>query len=409
MPKGYCELTSESVAAGHPDKLCDQISDGVLDEVLRQDPMGRVACETLATSQLIMVSGELTTKADIDVKKIVHDVLHDVGYTDSRFGVTAQTCTILNTIGRQSPDIAQGVDKGGAGDQGMMIGFACRETPELMPLPITLAHRLMRRQKEARERGILKYLGPDAKSQVTVCYLDGKPLKVTTVVLSTQHTDDILDKSGRQITEKARKEISEAVIEPVLGPRLMDSKTRILINPTGKFIVGGPAGDTGLTGRKIIVDTYGGIAPHGGGAFSGKDPTKVDRSAAYMARYIAKNIVAAKLAERAFVTLAYAIGVAEPVSVHIDFQGTQTTGADEENVSQAVRKVFSLTPQGIIAHFKLRRPIFRATAAYGHFGRSEFPWEETDKADQLLAALNIKARTTNHKAARPCCAAGVCS
>ncbi|MBI2069065.1 MAG: methionine adenosyltransferase [Elusimicrobia bacterium] len=400
MSKGYYELTSESVGPGHPDKLCDQISDAVLDEVLGQDPTGRVACETFATSQLIVVGGEITTKADVDVKGIVHKVLKDTGYTDTRFGVTPETCTVLNVVGKQSPDIAQGVDTGGAGDQGMMVGFACQETPELMPLTIMLSHKLIRRQKEVREKGVLKYLGPDAKSQVSVTYLDGKPLKVTTVVLSTQHTDEILDKTGRQITEKARKEIIEAVILPVLGPRLLDPKTRILVNPTGKFIIGGPAGDTGLTGRKIIVDTYGGIAPHGGGAFSGKDPTKVDRSAAYMARYIAKNIAAAKLAEKVYVTLAYAIGVAEPVSVHIDFQGTGLPGLSEERVSQVVRKVFSLTPNGIINQLKLRRPIFRPTAAFGHFGRPEFPWEATDKVEALRETLGVKNGHSNHRSAK---------
>ncbi|MBI4063408.1 MAG: methionine adenosyltransferase [Elusimicrobia bacterium] len=390
MSKGYYEVTSESVAAGHPDKLCDQISDGVLDAVLRDDPTGRVACETFASCNLIVVGGEITTKADIDVKAIVRQTLKDIGYTDPKFGVTPETVTVLNVIGRQSADIAQGVDKGGAGDQGLMVGFACRETNELMPLPLMLAHRLVRRQREVREKQILGYLGPDAKSQVTVQYLDGRPLKVTTVVLSTQHTEDILDKSGRQITEKARKEIIEAIVNPVIGPRLMDSKTRILINPTGKFVTGGPAGDAGVTGRKIIVDTYGGVAPHGGGAFSGKDPTKVDRSAAYMARCIAKNIVAARLADRALVTVAYAIGVAEPVSVRVDFQGTAVANVTEERVAQAVRKVFPLTPLAIINHLKLRRPIYRETAAYGHFGRPEFSWEATDKAEALRDALGIK-------------------
>ncbi len=394
--KGYYELTSESVAAGHPDKLCDQISDAVLDAVLKQDPMGRVACETFATSSLVIVGGEITTKAFVEVKDLVKEVLTDAGYTDPCFGVTADTCSVLNAIGKQSPDIAQGVDTGGAGDQGMMIGYACKETQELMPLPIMLAHKLIRRQAEVRTKKILSYLGPDAKSQVTVQYLDGRPLKVTTIVLSTQHREEILDKTGKQITPKARKEIIEAIITPTLGPRLVDKETRILVNPTGKFVVGGPTGDTGMTGRKLVVDTYGGVVPHGGGAFSGKDPTKVDRSAAYMTRYVAKNIVAAGLAERATVSVAYAIGVAEPVSVYVDFHGTALTQVNEEQVAKVVPHVFPLTPRGIIDHLKLRRPIYRATAAYGHFGRPEFPWEQTDKVEELLQNLKVtSAHRTN--------------
>lgn len=396
MKKGYYELTSESVTGGHPDKLCDQISDSVLDEVLRQDPTGRVACETMATNNLIVVGGEITTKAKFEVKDVVYKALRDIGYTNPKFGVTPETCTILNVLGRQSPDIAQGVDTGGAGDQGMMIGYACQETAELMPLPIMLAHRLTRRLRQIREESILPYLGPDGKAQVTVQYLDGRPLRVSTVVLSTQHTEEILDKSGKQITEKARRELRETVIDPVLGPRLMDAKTKVYINPTGKFVVGGPTGDAGLTGRKIIVDTYGGIVAHGGGAFSGKDPTKVDRSAAYMARYVAKNIVAAGLAQQATVKLAYAIGVAEPVSVYVDFQGTALTSATEEEVSAAVFKVFSLTPKGIIDQLKLRRPIYRATATFGHFGRTEFPWEATDKASKLRDAVGAKGGSGSH-------------
>lgn len=395
MPKGYYELTSESVAPGHPDKLCDQISDAVLDEVLRQDPKARVACETYATSGLIVVGGEITTKATFEVRDIVKDVLREVGYTDPRFGLTPQTCSVLNAIGRQSTDIAQGVDKGGAGDQGIMIGYACKETKELMPLPITLAHRLMRRLVEVREKKILPYLGPDGKGQMTVRYLDGRPVKVTTVVLSAQHTEDILNKQGTQITQIARKEIIEAIVLPVLGPRLLDEETKILINPTGKFVVGGPVGDTGMTGRKIVVDTYGGVVPHGGGAFSGKDPTKVDRSAAYMARYVAKNIVASGLAERVTVSIAYAIGVADPVSVYLDFHGTGLTPLTEEDVAPAVPQAFPLTPLGIIEHFKLRRPIFRQTASLGHFGRSEFPWEQANKADELLEALKVRNTSGN--------------
>ncbi len=390
MRKGYYELTSESVAPGHPDKLCDQISDAVLDDILRQDPMSRVGCETFATNSAIIVGGEITTKAYVDIKQLVQKVLEDIGYTNPSFGMTPETVSVFNAIGKQSPDIAQGVDTGGAGDQGMMFGYACNETAELMPLPIMLAHKLVKRLSDVRAKKILPYLGPDGKAQVTVAYLDGKPLRVTTVVLSTQHTADILDKTGKQITERSRKEIAENIINPVIGARLMDKETRILINPTGKFIVGGPIGDAGMTGRKIIVDTYGGICPHGGGAFSGKDPTKVDRSAAYMTRYVAKNVVAAGLAQRATVSVAYAIGIAEPVSVYIDFHGTALTSADENATAAAIRKVFNLTPKGIIETLKLRRPIYKATAAYGHFGRSEFAWEQTDKVQELRSALNIK-------------------
>src|SRR5256885_2333070 len=302
--KGKFFFTSESVTEGHPDKVCDQISDGVLDAVLKEDPTGRVACETFVTRGMVIVGGEITTKAFVDVDKLVRDVVRDIGYDHPKFGFDATSCGVMNAIGRQSPDIAQGVDTGGAGDQGIMFGYACRETPELMPLPIMLAHKLTRRLSECRNNGTLPYLGPDGKSQVTVEYLDGRPLRVDTVVLSTQHTEDILDKTGHQITEKSREEIINAVIRPILGKRLIDDKTKFLINPTGKFVVGGPASDTGVTGRKIIVDTYGGRASHGGGAFSGKDPTKVDRSACYMARYIAKNVVAAGLAEECTVQLA---------------------------------------------------------------------------------------------------------
>lgn len=392
MREGYYELTSESVAPGHPDKLCDQVSDAVLDEILRQDPQARVACETFATNSLLVVGGEITTRAYVDVSNLAKALLVEIGYTDPAFGMTPQTCTVVNAIGKQSPDIAQGVDTGGAGDQGMMIGYACDETPEHMPLPITLAHKLIRRLTHVRAEKVLPYLGPDGKAQVTVAYLDGRPLKVKAVVLSAQHTVGILDKSGKQITEKARRELIEAVIDPVIGPRLLDKETKIYVNPTGKFVIGGPIGDTGMTGRKIIVDTYGGACPHGGGAFSGKDPTKVDRSAAYMTRYVAKNIVAAGLANRATVSVAYAIGIAEPVSIYVDFHGTALTAAKEEAVAHAVRKVFPLTPRGIINHLNLRRPIYRQTAAFGHLGRSEFTWEQTDKVEELLAAVKMKSK-----------------
>ncbi|MBI3288621.1 MAG: methionine adenosyltransferase [Elusimicrobia bacterium] len=381
--KGKFFFNSESVTEGHPDKVCDQISDAVLDAVLAEDPTGRVACETFVARGLVIVGGEITTKTFIDVDKLVRQVVKDIGYTRPEYAFESGSCAVLNAIGRQSPDIAQGVDTGGAGDQGIMFGYACRETAELMPLPIMLAHKLTRRLADVRRSGQLGYLGPDGKSQVSVEYLDGRPVRVDTVVLSTQHGPEILDKSGDQITEKARKEIVDIIIRPVLGKRLIDEKTRFLVNPTGKFVVGGPASDTGLTGRKIIVDTYGGRAPHGGGAFSGKDPTKVDRSACYMARYIAKNVVAAGLAEECTVQLAYAIGVAEPVGVYFDTHGTGR--ADEIRIEAAVRKFFPMTPKGIIETLKLRRPIYRQTAAYGHFGRTEkgFEWEKTDKAEAL--------------------------
>ncbi|MEQ1919803.1 MAG: methionine adenosyltransferase [Elusimicrobiota bacterium] len=381
--KGKYFFNSESVTEGHPDKVCDQISDAVLDAVFAIDPMSRVACETFVARGLVIVGGEITTKAMLDIDQIVRQVVKEIGYTRPEYAFDSNSCAILNAIGRQSPDISQGVDTGGAGDQGIMFGYACRETDELMPLPIMLAHKLVKRLADVRRSGQLSYLGPDGKSQVSVEYLDGRPVRVDTVVLSTQHGPEILDKSGDQITEKARKEIIDVIIRPVLGKRLIDDKTRFLVNPTGKFVVGGPASDTGLTGRKIIVDTYGGRAPHGGGAFSGKDPTKVDRSACYMARYIAKNVVAAGLAEECTVQLAYAIGVAEPVGVYFDTHGTGS--ADEMRIEAAVRKLFPMTPKGIIDTLKLRRPIYRQTAAYGHFGRTEkgFEWEKTDKAVAL--------------------------
>ena len=375
-------FTSESVTEGHPDKVCDQISDGVLDEVLSQDPRGRVACETFITMGLVIVGGEITTSAFIDTHKLVRKIIKEIGYTDPKYGFDYETCAILNAIHSQSPDISQGVDAGGAGDQGLMIGYACKETPELMPLPISLAHKLALRLTEVRKKGILKYLGPDGKSQVSVEYKDGKPLRVDTVVVSSQHTEEILDRTGSKITRKAREQMIKAIINPVLKG-WVDKKTKYFINPTGKFVIGGPQSDTGMTGRKIIVDTYGGMAAHGGGAFSGKDPTKVDRSACYMARHIAKNVVGAGLADKCTVQLAYAIGIADPVSVMID---TESTGRiSDKEISKIVRKVFPLTPRGIIEYLKLRRPIYRKTASYGHFGRKgpEFTWEELNKVSQL--------------------------
>jgi S-adenosylmethionine synthetase len=388
-------FTSESVTEGHPDKVCDQISDAVLDEVLAQDPTGRVACETFVTVGLCIVGGEITTKGYVEVADLVRKVVQEIGYTDAKYGFNYQSCAVLNAIGRQSPDISQGVDTGGAGDQGLMIGYASKETPELMPMPIMQAHAISRRLAEVRKKGILKYLGPDGKSQVTVEYRDGKPFRVDTIVVSSQHTEEILDKTGKKITKAATDEIIDKVILPVIPAKMLDKNTKYYVNPTGKFVIGGPQSDTGVTGRKIIVDTYGGMAAHGGGAFSGKDPTKVDRSACYMARYIAKNIVAANLADKCTVQLAYAIGVAEPVSIMIDTGGTSQ--ADEETLVRAVRKSFSLTPQGIIDHLKLRRPIFRATAAYGHFGRTEdtFTWEKTDKAASLRKELGLSAGTSS--------------
>ena len=383
MGKGRYFFTSESVTEGHPDKVCDQISDAVLDDVLRQDPTGRVACETFVTVGLAIVGGEITTKGYVEVADLVRQVVKDIGYTHGKYGFNYETCAVLNAIGRQSPDISQGVDVGGAGDQGLMVGFACDETEEMMPLPINLAHKLTFRLAQVRKKNILPYLGPDGKSQVTIEYQDNTPIRIDAVVISSQHTSDILDKTGKKITEKSRQQIIDAVITPVLPKHMLDSKTKYYVNPTGKFVIGGPQSDTGVTGRKIIVDTYGGWAPHGGGAFSGKDPTKVDRSACYMARYVAKNIVAAKLASQCTIQLAYAIGVAEPVSVMVD---THDTGkVSSEIITQAVRKVFGLTPRAIIEHLRLRRPIYRKTAAYGHFGRNEpeFTWERTDKVSEL--------------------------
>ncbi len=372
-------FTSESVTEGHPDKMADQISDAVLDAVLAEDPTGRVACEVLVTTGICVVSGEITTKTYVDVPKLVREVIADIGYTDAAMGFDATTCGVLNTIQSQSPDIAMGVDTGGAGDQGLMFGYASDETPELMPLPIVLAHKLCKRLSDSRRAGELKYLRPDGKSQVSVEYVDNKPVRIDAVVISTQHSDDVS-------TEQLRADVRKFIIDPVIPAAMVDADTKYHINPTGRFVIGGPHGDTGLTGRKIIVDTYGGMGRHGGGAFSGKDPTKVDRSACYMARYIAKNLVAAGLAKRCEVQLAYAIGVAEPVSVMVNTFGTGT--AADSKLMEIVRANFSLTPKGIIDSLKLRRPIYRKTAAFGHFGRSEdtFTWEATDKAAALKQA-----------------------
>lgn len=380
-------FTSESVTEGHPDKVCDQISDAVLDAILKDDPRGRVACESFVTTGLVVVGGEITTNTWVDVPSLVRSVVADIGYTDKRFGFDSASCGVLNAIGRQSPDIAQGVDTGGAGDQGLMVGFACDETPELMPTPISLAHRLTLRLAAVRKKKVLPYLGPDGKSQVTVEYEDGRPKRIEAVVLSSQHDVSILDKTGKKITNRAREEMIDKVILPVLPKAMVDKGTKFYVNPTGKFVVGGPEGDTGVTGRKIIVDTYGGWAPHGGGAFSGKDPTKVDRSACYMARHVAKNIVAAGLAKQCTVQLAYAIGVAEPVSVMVDTHNTGVLPAEE--IVTAVRDLFPLTPKGIIDYLKLRRPFYRKTASYGHFGRldPDFLWEKTPKAADLKKRL----------------------
>jgi S-adenosylmethionine synthetase len=375
-------FTSESVTEGHPDKIADQISDAVLDAVLRDDPLGRVACETLVTTGLAFIAGEISTKTYVDIKSIVRQTIKEIGYTRAKFGFDYETCAVISSIDPQSGDIAQGVDTGGAGDQGMMFGFAVRETKEYMPLPLTLAHALVRRLSEARRKGDLDFLRPDGKSQVTVEYDGGRPVRVEAVVVSTQHAEAIKH-------HDLKEAIVEEVIRNVISADLLTPETKFHVNPTGRFVIGGPQGDTGLTGRKIIVDTYGGSAPHGGGAFSGKDPTKVDRSAAYMARYIAKNLVAAGLADRVLLQLAYAIGVADPVSVHAETYGTGKL--PEERIVALVREHFPLTPRGIIEALDLRKPIYKATAAFGHFGRPEFPWERLDRAAALAAAAGVEA------------------
>lgn len=378
MSNGNFLFTSESVTEGHPDKIADHISDAILDAILAQDPTARVACETLVTTGLAVVAGEITTTAKVNYKQIIRETIEEIGYDNAEYGYDSNTCSVVDAIGTQSPDIAQGVDTGGAGDQGLMFGYACNETPELMPMPIQMAHNLTRKLSEVRRDGTIPYLRPDGKSQVSIEYRDGRPFRVEAVVISSQTADLPI--------EQIRADILEKVIKPVIPAELLDENTKYHINPTGKFVVGGPMGDAGLTGRKIIVDTYGGYAPHGGGAFSGKDPTKVDRSAAYMARYIAKNVVAAGLADKCTVQLAYAIGVAEPVSVLIDSHGTGTI--DDERISDIVRENFTLTPKAIIEALDLRRPIYKATARFGHFGRKndEFSWEVTDKAEALRTA-----------------------
>jgi S-adenosylmethionine synthetase len=386
MPNYRHLFTSESVTEGHPDKIADQISDAILDAVMAEDPLGRVACETLVTTGLAMISGEITTKTYVDFPSIVRNTIREIGYTRAKYGFDSETCAVISSIDPQSPDIAQGVDTGGAGDQGLMFGFACRETTELMPLPIMLAHKLVRRLTEVRKANELDFLRPDGKSQVTIEYDGKRPVRASAIVISTQHSPNV---SNRDL----RDAVIEKIIKPVIPAELLDKDTVFHINPTGRFVIGGPQGDTGLTGRKIIVDTYGGRGRHGGGCFSGKDPTKVDRSACYMARYIAKNIVASGIADEVEVQLAYAIGVAEPVSVYVDTFGTGRI--DQAKLVQLVREHFQMTPRSIIESLKLRRPIFKKTAAYGHFGRTEpeFTWEATDKADALRAAVGAEAVT----------------
>ena len=378
-------FTSESVTEGHPDKIADQISDAVLDTVMRHDPMGRVACETLVTTGLVVIAGEITIKrearGELEYERIARQVIDEIGYNRAKYGFDAETCGILTAVKPQSPDIAMGVDTGGAGDQGLMFGYACDETPELMPMPIQLAHQLTLKLSEVRKKGVLDFLRPDGKSQVSIEYREGRPVRVDTVVISTQHSDSVSHPDLRDA-------VIEKVIKPVVPAKMFDAQTKVHVNPTGRFVTGGPMGDAGLTGRKIIVDTYGGYGRHGGGAFSGKDPSKVDRSACYMARYVAKNIVAAGLARKVEVQLAYAIGVAEPVSVMTDTFGTGTI--PNAQITELIRAFFKLTPKGIIEALDLRRPIYRATAAYGHFGRTGagFTWERTDRADALREAAS---------------------
>ncbi len=375
-------FTSESVTEGHPDKIADQISDSILDAILTQDPVGRVACETLVTTGLAVVAGEITTTAYVDFQEVVRSTINEIGYNRGKYGFDGETCAVLSSIHSQSPDIAMGVDTGGAGDQGMMFGFACAETEELMPMPLMLAHKLVKGLSCLRRDGTLDYLRPDGKSQVTIEYDGNKPVRVDAVVISSQHSPLVTN-------ETMREDITEKIIKRVIPAAMMDKNTKIYVNPTGRFVVGGPHGDAGVTGRKIIVDTYGGAAPHGGGAFSGKDPTKVDRSAAYMSRYIAKNVVAAGIAERALVQLAYAIGVADPVSVMVHTEGTGRI--PEEKITEIVRAHFKLTPRGIVEELDLRRPIYKKTAAFGHFGRTEpeFTWERTDRAAALRTAAGV--------------------
>lgn len=382
-------FTSESVTEGHPDKLCDQISDAVLDDVLRQDKQARVACETFVTVGLVIVGGEITTTGYVDIPNLVRGLLKNIGYTDTCYGLNGESCAILNAIGTQSPDIAQGVDIGGAGDQGVMIGYACQETKELMPMPIMLAHKLTRRLAEVRKQGILPYLGPDGKSQVTVEYDNGKPVRVANVVIAAQHTEEILDKSGKRITPDAREEIIEQVVKAVVSEELRDKKTSYYVNETGKFVIGGPLSDTGMTGRKIIVDTYGGKVLHGGGAFSGKDPSKVDRSASYMARYVAKNCVAAGLCSEMELRLAYVIGRKDPLDISINTNGTGKLS--DEALLKLIKEHFDFTPKGMINKLNLLRPIYLPTAAYGHFGREEenFTWEVCDMAETLKKAAGV--------------------
>ena len=394
MAKGKYLFTSEAVSMGHPDKLADQISDGVLDALFAQDPMSRVACETLVTTGMALIAGEITTHAQANYADVVRDVIRKAGYNDDQMGISADTCAVMVALDRQSPDIAMGVDENqakgkeiGAGDQGLMFGYACNHTPELMPLPIALAHRILNRLTQVRQQGEVAWIRPDSKSQVTVEFDGHRPVRIDTVVVSTQHAPEVSQKEIREY-------VIDNVVKPVLPAELLNGKITYHVNPTGRFVTGGPHGDCGLTGRKIIVDTYGGWARHGGGAFSGKDPTKVDRSAAYMARYVAKNIVAAGLADRCEIQLAYAIGIAEPVSVHVDTEGSGTM--DEQRLCQLVRQFFPLTPGGIIRHLDLRRPIYRKTAFGGHFGRCEpeFTWEKTDKAAELAAAAGKQLAAT---------------